>query len=129
MNWWEKLFADLFASKEPAWVPTYEPQAYVTTTMGDGTTVKVPIAIDYLVTAETAEHLRAKYCPNGKVIEAPFEGAGGPNASNAVMRELQWPNGVTIIAGFLAGIWTRNAAHADVANSLCLAAIAARGAA
>ena len=127
-SWFDKLFADLFASKLPSWTPEYEPQQYIVTTTGNGTQIQVPIAIDYCVTAATAEHLRVMYAPGGTVFEHAFEGAGGNNTSTAVLRDIVWPNKVAIGAGFLAGIWTRNAAHPDTADSLCRAAIAARGA-
>jgi hypothetical protein len=128
----KKIGLDLSQPASPAWVPTYEPQQYVTTTMGDGTTKVVPIAIDYLATADTAAHLQKLY--GGTVVSVPFEGDGGPNSASAQMRELELPAAVTgqppvrIIAGLLAVFYTQNPNNPDEADRLCRAAITAHGA-
>lgn len=132
MTWWQQILANLgftLPAPSPVWVPTYEPTQYVTTTMGDGSQVKVPIAFDYLATADTADHLLGLYDPQGKVVAVPFEGDGGNNSASASMRELQWPNGVRIIAGLLAVFYTENPNDPAEADRLCKDTIKAHGAA
>lgn len=107
MSWWQDLLKELnIVVPALTWQPTYEPQSYTSQVMGDGSTVRVPISRTFLATAETAEHLRAIYAPTGKVIEIPFLGAGGPTFENPLVRWIEWPNKVRIIAGLLAAIFS-----------------------
>ncbi len=110
--------------KESPWTPTYEVQQYVRSLNGP----YVPVNIFYFATQETAEHLKQKYGASSISLE-PFEGSGGAvSQTDLKERHLVWPNGVKINAGILASLWTLNGAYPDTANSLTLAAIAARGA-
>jgi hypothetical protein len=127
-NWWDVILQQLNFSPLLSFTPTYEPTQYVTTTMGDGTTVTVPINSFYLATLATAQWLQKQYCPLGKILSIPFYGAGGPNATPAMMYELQWPNGVVIVAGLLAECYTNNPDPTD-ADAAVKAIIQERGAA
>jgi hypothetical protein len=112
-----------------AWLPTYQPQQYVSYPLGNGTMGQAPINVEFLVDLPTAQHLLATYDPNGTIISTPFMPVGSPDTSTATVYELQWPNGVTIVAGELAELLTNNANNPTVGDSLVKAAIAARGAA
>jgi len=139
MTWWQKALADLGIDTTkplaPTWTPTYEPTTYVTTTLGDGSTVQAPVEYYYLADAATAEHLRQLYDPTGVVVETPFSGVGGVNTSPAMMRELQFPNVIdpitgrplVIVAGLLAVIYTNNLNDEATADTLCKAMLRARG--
>lgn len=133
MEWWQKqaLELGLDLNFSTSWVPTYEPQQWVSTTMGNGQVIKVPISQEYLATAESAEHLRQMYCPLGKVVEQPFLGAGGPSSGYPSVRLLEWPpfikggQSVRILAGLLAVWWTRYPNDSAAADKACKAVIAA----
>ncbi len=130
MSWWNDLLAGLGIRVPPlTWQPTYEPVQYVTTTMGDGSTSKSEVSKFYLATAETAEHLRAIYCPKGRVVLEPFLGQAGPSSGYPPMRMLEWPNGVRIIAGLLAEYFTEKPFDPVQADKDVRVAIAVRGAA
>lgn len=139
MNWWQSLLTDLGLGKllsapappppPLAWQPTYEPQAYASQVDGNGNTVTVPIAIDYLADADTAEHLRGIYNPNGTVVAIPFLGPGGPTNADPLVRWLQWPNGVQIVAGLLAVFFTQNPNDPSEADKLTKLTIVAHAAA
>jgi hypothetical protein len=88
------------------WQPTYEPQDYIIETFPDGHSEKIPVSIHYRVTAETAEHLRQIYDPNGTVVEEPILGTGGPFSYVPTARALKFTDGTTIRAGDLAVVFS-----------------------
>lgn len=133
MSFWQDILAEVnkILQQNPAppltWQPTYEPQDYIVETFPDGSVQKIPVTIEYRVTAETAEHLRAIYDPNGTVILEPVLGAGGPFFSIPDARALKYTNG-TLNCGSLATMFS----HAypldpDHADRACKAIISSRG--
>src|SRR6266436_911642 len=100
MSWWQDLLISLGVKPPPlTWLPTYEPQAFISQTANDGSVIAYPINIYDRVTADTAEHLRVFYAPLGTVELIPFLGPGGPVSGNPTIRWIRWSNGVHIIAG------------------------------
>ena len=108
------------------WTPTYLPQQIVTEPNNAGGTSTQPLNVLYFPDAPSCEHLRAKYNPLGSITHVPL--VGGPMVATAEVPYLVWPNGVAIMAGALAALWTQNPGHQDVADRLCRDAIYARGA-
>jgi len=108
------------------WTPTYLPQQYVTEPNNQGGQSIQPLNKTYFPDVATCEHLRAKYGASSITFTALVS---GPVTETASVPYLVWPNGVAIMAGALAALWTNNPDHQDVADSLCLSAIRARGAA
>jgi hypothetical protein len=131
MSWLTDLEAKLGINIPPPpapWMPTYQLQAYVTSTLGDGSTESVPVSVTYLVTMDTAQHLQQIYDPSGSIVSIPFVPPAG-GVSGPMVIWLQWPNGVKIIAGMLASYFTNNPNNPDVADKMVRVAIQAAGAA
>jgi hypothetical protein len=136
LTWWQQELASVeaalgfkLAPPPLAWVPTYE-QAFTSLTMPDGSTLSVPIAHNYLADAATAEHLRGIYDSAGTVVSVPFLDAGGPTSVNPPLRYIQWPNGVQIVAGMLAVIFSdQYPLDPKQADIVCKKLIVSRGAA
>ncbi len=104
MSLWQDILVQFGIIPPPlTWEPAYEP-VYAVFTWPDGSQLKYALEAHEQVTAETAEHLRAKYDPNGTVVDHPFQGDGGPT-SGPTLRFLQWPNKVFILASALAKAW------------------------
>ncbi len=126
---WDDFWAQYLPPQRNApWTPTYLQQQYVTEPNNQGGLARQPLNLMYFPDGVSCEHLRLKYCPGGSIQQVPLLG-GGPDSSSAAVPYLVWPNGVSIMAGALAALWTLNPSHQDVADSLCLDAIKASGAA
>lgn len=110
------------------WRPSYEPQQYISQDV-NGVEVRWPLAITYFVTAETAEHLRAIYDPQGIVVEIPYLGAGGPTEQDPSARWLKWPNGVLMEGGLLAAFFDEFPNDPKSADAAVRQAIQSAGAA
>jgi hypothetical protein len=110
------------------WQPTYEPQQFIVETLPDGSSESIPVNITYFVTAETAEHLRAIYDPNGTIVSVPILSAGGPFSSVPVARALKFTDGTVIRAGDLAVVFSQQYPLDPVqADKVVRAILAARG--
>ncbi len=109
------------------WTPTYLPQQYVSQPDNRGGLSVQPLNVTYFPDAASCEHLRHKYCPLSTLQYVDL--VTGPVSASARVPYIVWPNGVAIMAGALAALWSNNPGNPDVADSLCLAAIKARGAA
>lgn len=91
------------------WQPTYEPQDFIIQIISDSKgirTEKIPVSLHYRVTAETAEHLRAIYDPEGTIVQEPVLGPGGNFSYIPVARALKFKDGTTIRAGDLAVVFS-----------------------
>ena len=102
MSLWQDILIQFGIIKPPplTWTPAYE-QVFIAFTWPDGTKVQYPMDPHEQVTADTAEHLRAIYDPEGSVVEHSILGEGGPE-SGPNLRFLVWPNQVSILASALA---------------------------
>ncbi len=127
---WDDFWAQYMPpQRNQPWTPTYLPQQYVTEPDNKGGLATQPLSLLYFPDEVSVKHLHEKYCANGSIQPIPLLG-GGPNSSSTTsVPYLVWPNGVSIMAGALAALWTLNPGHQDVADKLCLDAIKARGAA
>lgn len=124
---WTAFFAQyLPPQKNAPWTPSYLPQQYVSEPNNSGGIARQPLNIYYFPDGPTAAHLRDKYGA-ATISHQDFLGAG-PDAATAPIYYLVWANGVAIMAGALAALWSLNPGHQDTADKLCLDAIAARGA-
>jgi hypothetical protein len=125
---WTSFFAQFLPpQKNAVWTPTYLPQQYVTEPNNVGGLSSQPLNILYFPDDASCEKLKQKYCPNGAIVKQAIL-SGGPVSAPQVPY-LVFPNRVAIMAGMLTALWTQNPDHPDVADRLCLDAIAARGAA
>lgn len=113
--------------KNAPWTPTYAPPQTVSEPDNAGGQATQPLNRYYFPDVDTVAKLRARYDPDGRVIGVPLLG-DGPDTATAAPPYLVWPNGVSIMAGLLAMIWSQNPANPDAADSLCRQMIAARGA-
>ncbi len=84
-------------SQAPSWVPTFEPQDYVTGVSG----VPVPLNVEYFATEETAEEVMKRSMATS-VASVPYAGAGGPEQSTAMERWVVFSDGTACNAGLLA---------------------------
>jgi len=101
---WQQILIKFGIIPPPlTWEPEYE-QVYISFTWPDGSKVQYPMDPHEQVTADTAEHLRAIYDPQGRVVEHPILGEGGPEVG-PTLRFLMWPNGILILASALAKAW------------------------
>ncbi|HXI90465.1 MAG TPA: hypothetical protein VNH18_06950 [Bryobacteraceae bacterium] len=127
MDWTDFWAQFMPPQKNAPWTPTYLPQQYVVEPDNSGGMARQPINIFYFPDAATCQHLLEKYCPKGVIHAQPFVDAG-PDGTQAEVPYLVWSNGVVIMAGAMAALWSQNPGHQDVADKLCLDAIKARGA-
>lgn len=104
-TWIDALAKAGFHPPAPAYVPTYD-VAEVHWPQNDGTMASALIDQFQLASQSTAMWLAVKYGAP-RVVPLPFVGQG-PVASAAVVRYVQWANGVMIIAGFMARAFTLN---------------------
>jgi hypothetical protein len=112
--------------KNAAWVPTYLPPPTVSEPGPNGTSVTQTINGPLFPTPATVSTLQQKYGAVS-VNYTPYVDAGA-DTSSAMIPWLVWANGVAIVAGMLAVLWTNNPYNPDVADSLCRAYIVQYGA-
>src|SRR5579859_6697341 len=84
MSLWQDILVQFGIIPPPlTWAPAYE-QVYITFTWPDGSQIQYPMDPHEQVTADTAEHLRAIYDPQGTVVEHSILGEGGPSVGPAL---------------------------------------------
>jgi hypothetical protein len=107
--WVNALTGSGYVAQAPPWVPTYEKYSvfWPDNSGGIASTALNPMQFP---TRETCDHLAALFPANGKplvVQELPLF-SGGPVVSNAVKRNLIFPNGAHLEAWALANLYTNN---------------------
>src|SRR5437879_1656172 len=97
----DKWMRDLYGIPDPPplWVPEYQPPQFVSEPGQGGSSATQAINRQRLVTKATALYLASPY--EAKVVEKPWEGAGGPDSASALEYILHWPDGVEVNAGDL----------------------------
>jgi hypothetical protein len=133
-DWMWALFEPAMPPQKNApWTPTFAPQQFVVEPTATGE-MQQAIDITNFPTLETVQHIQAKYDPLGRIITSAYPGVGGPDQPSTGTLppyfSLVWPNGVSIPAGVLAGVWQRNARNGqyDAADNICLELIEGAGA-
>ncbi len=101
-NWYGYWPSGFGPDAKPAWVPTFEPQQFVSTDLGS-----VVLNPDYFATQETAMEIMKRFGADS-VQSVKYQGSGGPVTSSARERWVAWRDGIACNAGTLAAQFKRN---------------------